>query len=210
MATKHTVKQGECISSIAAKYGLFPETIWEDPANAELKERREDPNVLAPGDVVVIPDKRIKEERVGTDKRHRFRKKGVPELLRLRLLDEDGEPLANEPYLLSVEGTVRRGTTDGDGVVTEHISPDARSGRLVLLNTEEEYRLALGHLDPLDSATGVQDRLNNLGFTCGSVDGVIGPKTQESISYYREVASLAEGDGVDREFLDHIASQHGA
>lgn len=55
MATEYKVKQGDCISSIAAKYGHVPDAIWNDPANRQLKEEREDPNVLKPGDVSFIP-----------------------------------------------------------------------------------------------------------------------------------------------------------
>ncbi len=209
MATEHTVKQGECLSSIAARYGLFPETIWEDPANRELRERRGNPSVLAPGDVVVIPDKRAREETVAPERRHRFRKKGVPEKLCVRLLNEEGEPLANEPYVLTLDGEIRNGTTDGDGRVQETIPPDAREARLVLTNYDEEYRLALGHLDPLDTERGVQARLNNLGFECGPVDGVIGEKTRAAIASYRERVSLEGGGEVDQELLDHLASEHG-
>jgi hypothetical protein len=87
MPTKHKVKQGECISSIAERYGLFPESIWEDPANAELKNKRKDPNILYPGDVVVIRDIKAKEESGDTEKRHRFRKKGVPATLRIKIME---------------------------------------------------------------------------------------------------------------------------
>jgi len=92
MPREHKVRQGECISSIAGKYGHFPETIWNDPANAQLKSKREDePNILYAGDVVVIPDKRLKEESGATDERHRFVKKGVPVQFRLRLMERSVE-----------------------------------------------------------------------------------------------------------------------
>jgi hypothetical protein len=96
MPIEHRVRQGECISSIAEKYGLFQETIWNDPANAALKNEREDPNILRSGDLVIIPEMREKDDSCATSQKHRFRKKGVPIKLRLRIMKEPDEERAEE------------------------------------------------------------------------------------------------------------------
>lgn len=82
MSTDHTVRQGECINSLAERYGFFPDTLWDAAENKDLRELREDPNILQPGDVVHIPDLTRGEESGGTDELHRFRRRGVPALFR--------------------------------------------------------------------------------------------------------------------------------
>jgi hypothetical protein len=57
MAIDHTVVQGEYLSKIARNYGFSDyRTIWEHPKNAALKQARQNPNVLFPGDRLFIPD----------------------------------------------------------------------------------------------------------------------------------------------------------
>ena len=40
----YTVKQGDCISSIADQMGFFWDTVWNDPNNEQLRNRRKNPN----------------------------------------------------------------------------------------------------------------------------------------------------------------------
>jgi N-acetylmuramoyl-L-alanine amidase len=94
---RHIVQQGECVSSIAEDYGFFWQTIWNHPENSALKQARGEPNVLEPGDEVVIPDKTLKEQNCPSDQRHSFRRKGTPAKLRLRLLTPAPPPGPAQP-----------------------------------------------------------------------------------------------------------------
>ncbi len=59
MPITYTVEQGDCLDSIAFAHDFFPDTIWNHPPNAAIRAERKDPNILYPGDVLTIPDKRI-------------------------------------------------------------------------------------------------------------------------------------------------------
>lgn len=209
MSKRHKIKSGEDIASLAYENGLLADKIWNDPENNELNRARDSFYVLNPGDVVMIPEVEQKTGTGGTEERHRFRRKGVPETLVVRILDDDREPLANEAYRLILDGHLIEGTTDQDGILRESIQPNAEEARLIINSTEEEYTLQLGGLDPIDTVKGMQERLNNLGFACGAEDDDRGEFTEASLSKFREVFEMPD-DGDDDSLLQRIKNQHGA
>ena len=205
----HRVYAGECVSSVAKSRGHFWETIWNHAANAELKRRRADPNVLLPGDAVFIPDKQTREESLSTDQEHKFRRKGEPSKLRLKVAEDD-EPRANEQYRLEVDGHTYRGTTDENGYLAEQIPGNARRGRLYVGEDEEPYELDLGHLDPIGEISGIQGRLNNLGFDCGRIDGRLGEVTAGAIMAFQTFHELEPTGRPDQATLDKLLDEHGS
>ena len=212
MPIEYVVRQGDCISSISVETGFLSNTLWNHPANSGLKQKRKDPNVLFEGDVVVIPDKELKNQSCATDKKHRFVRLGVPEKLQLVLLDDCGVPRAGLPYDIVIDGAHTTGKTDSEGKISVPIPPGAREGRLTITDHEviEEYPLDLGHLDPIDEISGVQKRLANLGFDCGSDDGVLGPDTVDAIRQFQQQRSLEVTGRLDDATRDTLKEVHGS
>jgi hypothetical protein len=204
----HTVSQGECISSIAWQHGFFPNTIWNDPANGALKSARRDPNVLYPGDVVFIPEKQIKQVDAVTEKKHTCVLKGVPAKLRLRILDGD-VPRANAKYKLAVDGRWFEGTTDGDGKLEHTIPPGAQRGYL-LFEGDVPIRLVLGDMDPIETISGVQGRLRNLGFDCGTIDGNLSPQLEAALKAFQEKHGLTVTGQADEATKNKLKEVHGS
>jgi len=89
----HVLGPDDCLKKIAYQYGFAWETLWNHPANAELKKLRLRPEALEEGDTIHIPDPKVRNESCVTEKKHLFRKKIVPsncnQLLAEHELDED-------------------------------------------------------------------------------------------------------------------------
>lgn len=203
-------RAGDCVESIAYANGFFWETIWEHPDNAELKEARKNPNILVPGDRVAIPRQRREDDCQPVDQRHRYRRRGVPSRLRLRILS-DGKPRAGQPFRLDIDGTPVTGQTDPDGRIDVPIPPHARRGELTVgpPDDQERHELELGHIVPVSDIAGVQQRLSNLGFSC-PVDGAIGPDTEAAISDFQVKHELEETGQADAATLAKLEELHGS
>jgi hypothetical protein len=185
VATRHRVEPGDCISSIAFKHGFFPETIWNHPENDDLRARRKDINVLMPGDVVFVPDKRSKTVSKPTDATHVFRYRGVPARLNI-VVHCYGEPLRNKKFELEVDGATLTGHTDAEGGISIAIPPNAGLGILRVDEGERqlEFRLELGRLNPIDEVTGFKQRLQNLGYEVGDLDETVSETFRAAISRF--------------------------
>jgi hypothetical protein len=206
---QHKVQSGDCVSSIAFNAGFFAGTLWELPENADLKQQRANLNVLRPGDIVYIPDKRDKMHKGNTDARHIFRRKGVPARLALRIVRGDA-PRANLPYLLIIDRHKITGTTNGNGEISVTLIPNAKSGVLqVGVGADmDEYTLQLGHLQPVDTILGVQRRLSNLGYFCQGEDGELGPYTKAAICDFQQEHNLTVTGEMDAAFTATLVKVH--
>ncbi|MBV9763681.1 MAG: peptidoglycan-binding protein [Acidobacteriaceae bacterium] len=200
---KMTVDLGDSIPSIAKQNGFFWETIWNHGQNAALKAKRKDPNILFPGDEVFVPELLLKEETRPTNAKHKFKLKGEQVKFKLQLLML-GEPRKNEPYTLLIDGKPYQGTTDGEGKL-EHVLPaDAQGGKLILRAGKEQYPVRVGHLNPIDEISGVQQRLNNLGFQAGDEDGQMNDSLKAALSAFQTKYKLnvtGEIDGATKSKL---------
>lgn len=205
---QYKVKQGDCISSIAYRHGLFWQTVWNYPANAALKEKCKDPNDLHPGDMVFIPEKKTRQESVSTEKKHRFRALNQPAKLRLRIMDDD-QPRANTSYQLDLDGDILTGKTDEDGLLEHSILPDTKCAKLKFDDNDDEvFEIDLGYTDPITEISGLQARLINLGYNCGAVDGVIGPHTEGALRAFQKQYDLEPTGKIDEQTRNKLLEVH--
>jgi len=196
------------MASIAVESGHFWEKLWNLAENKELKDIRKDANALLPDDLVEVPEIEPGEDTRSTEKRHRFRRKGVPSLIKLQVL-KLGEPVADKPFKLDVDGHLIQGDTDSEGRIEEVIPPDAKHAKLVIDSDGEDicYDLELGGMDPIDTTTGVKARLKNLGFDPGRIDMEDRPEYRAALSAFQERFELektVEPDQATRDKLSEL------
>jgi len=214
---EYTVKQGDCLSSIAKRHGFARwRTIYDHPKNEAFRKKRPNPNVIQPGDHLHIPDKELKEVEVPATNHHKFRLKKSPCRVRLHLRDDEGQALAKKTFEIVVAGKARRGTTDDDGLVDERVPSGEHAALLRLwmgaadeeIAPDIEWSLDIGHLDPVEEVSGVQARLDNLGFPCGGVDGKLGPRTAAALRSFQHAAGLKVTGKDDDATRDALRKAH--
>jgi peptidoglycan hydrolase-like protein with peptidoglycan-binding domain len=212
MPTRHQVLEGEGTTSIAEEYGFYDRTIWSHPDNEELRKHRRDMNALLPGDELVIPDKRIKEVQRATGALYTFRLRGVPAKYRVQLVSR-GEPIAGRPYVLTVDDAHElSGKTDSQGVIEVFVPAGSQSGVLRVDRSPDAedlvVQIAFGRVDPVEEISGVQKRLNNMGYNCGTPDGALNESTRAAIHLFQRRQELPETGELDNTTRELIARLH--
>lgn len=207
------VDKGDCVESLSYSNGLLPDSVWLDPKNASLRKIRESGEVLAVGDKVFIRELEANRESAETGQRHRFLRTATPARLKIRFLDSEERPRANLAYTLIVDGVyLPPGSTDSNGLLDEAIRSNAKEA---LVRFEggaglEEYVVELGHLEPINTTRGQQQRLKNLGYGPGPIDGIWGPLTEAALKGFQCDNSLEATGRWNDDVESALKSNHGS
>jgi hypothetical protein len=160
----YVVRQGDTLMKLAAERGLVASDVWADPKNEELRKRRPDMDVLAPGDVLYLPDppKNWLPIAKGTTNRY---KATVPKVtVHLVIQDEEGLPLADAPCVIRGLGDPVERRTEADGGLSIEVPVLLREVSVELPDHGLVYPVRVGDLDPIEERSGVAMRLAHLGY----------------------------------------------
>jgi N-acetylmuramoyl-L-alanine amidase len=171
------VKPGECIGKIAQQYGVRDwKNLWDDLQNAALKKRRKNPQVLSPGDEVMVSP-RVYEIARATDARHTIEVERGEKRVRVWLRTLGDRVLTNVEYDYSytlASGLVEKpgsAPTDDQGKLEETVPINVRRLHVTLRKSKFRLSYDVSSLEPArddDSqtaiASGVQQRLRALGY----------------------------------------------
>ena len=203
MARVHVVEAGDTLVSIGEACGIPWRKIYDHPENEELRAARPNPNVLSPGDKVIIPDRESKTLEVATGRVHVFRRLTARQYFSIHLYDEQGRPFAGNRYELRVESETFEGKTGSDGLVSHVVPADARTGELEMWHSGDDpedsfvWQVRIGELDPIDDVSGTQGRLNNLGFEAGRASGEWNDQTESALEDFQRRRGLATTGTLD-------------
>ncbi len=127
--------------------------------------------------------------------------------LNLELHDSSGNPLSGRRYALEFGTQTLEGPLDPQGRLSVEI-PDGVS-RASLILAYRRFDLDLGPLPAADSVKGVQERLNQLNFFVGKVDGDLGSFTERGLRRFQESTDLESTGRIDADTLARLAREHG-
>jgi hypothetical protein len=194
--TPYIVRQGDYLAKLAFVKGFDADEVWNDPANEELKKRRGDADILAPGDILYVPDKQAEEAPIQKGQENSYAA-SVPKIKVKLQLQSSGEPLAGKAYHIEGLGDEVKGSTEGDGGVSFEAPVTIREVALVLDESGTRYEIRIGDLDPHDELSGIRTRLAHLGYM-EQIDGR-GDYDEDALKHIAALALSAfqSAQGID-------------
>lgn len=213
MARQREIKKGETLYTIAAEEGFDPAALWEHPDNANgIGQKRDNPGVLAEGDIVIIPDRKPRKETIASGKKHTFRRKGLLKKLKIALREQT-QVQAGQRYTLEPDiGKPIEGTVDDEGIVEARLSSHVRRARLTVGKPPHRHviELRIGGLDPHEELSGAQSRLNQLGYHAGPADGADTEQTRAALRSFQHEHGLDASGTLDFDTARALRKEHGA
>ncbi|MFP2923851.1 peptidoglycan-binding domain-containing protein [Pyxidicoccus sp. 3LG] len=193
----YSVKPGEGVDKIALRVGHLPETLWNDPANQNLRNARKGRNLLAPNDPLYIPPRQQVSLDASVGYHYVLRLSGGMSRLRLRLA-VGFEPQDGVAYLLEIpDAPSQSDTTKNGGYIDTWVPTQTTRVTLVLQGGNLRIDLPIDTLLPLGDDRGVQQRLRNLGYPCAATDGTFDDAAKAVLHRFQDGVSLPRSDTLD-------------
>lgn len=212
----YVIRQGDYLTKLAHMIGFNADATWNDEANRTFRERRPDPDILAPGDVLHVPAEPTATPHVlMPDSENEFKAR-LPKVKVSIVFRHEGAPLEDAPYVL--EGLAKRvlGRSDRVGVVTFEVPVHVREVRVTFYEKQLAFPVRVGDLDPIDETSGVQQRLMHLGFdgwALGEAAGLQRPLPEDgdtsAIRAFQRTNALEETGEMDEMTRATLKKAHG-
>lgn len=214
----HLVRQGEYLSLLAHRRGADPDEVWQHDKNAQLREARMSRDVLLPGDVVWLPIREQRKHALAVSSSNTFHV--VVPRNRIRVVFRNGEePVANAPYVIHGLGPKPlEGVSDGEGAVAFDAPYSVTQVTLTFVALQRRHVVRIGHLDPIESPSGVKQRLQHLGY----YGWIVAPRPSDpavidsderdarAVRAFQEKVGLAPTGEVDDAMRAALLDAHGS
>lgn len=126
----------------------------------------------------------------------------------IQLLDTEQRPIPNAPYKLTLGGSVVEENADSQGIFTKYLSASSPGGTLE--SAGRKYNLAFQSLPPVSDLKGMQLRLANFGYDCGTANGAMNPQTEASLRAFQSLHGLLETGLSDEPTQNTVKRIHGS
>jgi hypothetical protein len=210
---RYVVRQGDYLAKLAFHMGFDASAVWNDRANRELRERRSNPDMLHPGDILSIPEPPAPTHIRISPGAHVAARAIVPTTeVKLVVHDDQGRALANAAFHVTGAGAEIAGTSDGSGTVSFEVPIHVSEVRVVVDGLEGGLRVLIGHMDPLEEASGVRKRLQHLNYLGGDIvdEEVMVHHLRSAIGMFQHDHGLAITGEVDDATRAALLDRHGS
>lgn len=160
----YVIKQGDYLARLAYVFGFDANQVWNDPANDDLRKLRPDPNMLCPTDILYIPNQAAATPpmpSLATGQTNNF----VSDAPTVKISIKFSNPSrASQAFTISELDSLTGLTTDSGGAASFSVPVSLEVFTVVFTNDGASFQCKVGHIDPIDTLSGVVQRLQNLGY----------------------------------------------
>ncbi len=166
----YVICQGNYLLSLAHQFGFDADTVWNDAKNAQLRQLRPNPNILYPSDVLYIPDQNVPPamQSLVPGTTNTFVSSPPMVTVTQQFVGNDATAYASKAYTVQELDSLSGLTTDGNGIATFQAPVTLDTATITFTDTGETWALHLGHIDPIDTLSGIFQRLQHLHYIAGS------------------------------------------
>ena len=160
----YVICRGDFLRKLAYQLNFDADAVWNDDKNAELRRARPDPRLLYPTDVLYIPDEQDRQRPAqslvtGSDNSFVATAPTMPMIIAFK----DPRCASQACAIPELPGLVGL-SADTEGVVSFDIPVTVDMFTVQFTEIGLEYPCGLGYLDPINTLSGIFQRLQNLGY----------------------------------------------
>ncbi len=203
----YIVRQGDYLAKIAFEQGFDADEVWKHEKNKGLKEQGRSPEILHPGDLLMIPEKDAAPTSANIQARNRYQADVAMTSIKVSLRGDEGKPVAGAPYVVEGFGDPTPANTDGQGTISVEVPVTCKTVFVVLPEMGRRLRFDVGHLDPSAEESGARARLSQLGLL-HPLRGT--DARRDAIEHFQQRERLAVTGDLDDDTRSKLEQSHGS